>query len=315
MATSTLSLARPRLFACGLAVAAPFLLTACPAKDEPKKDEKAEQKAEPEPEPEPEPELPKIDLSGPVPPETSAVFFAIDGALIPLACYDKDKGKLMGGKDDCLALAEQGAEVYMASETGGELDKVAEPKNALCEVADEPTSLGTPSLNSGKAYTWGTVPKSLGRIAETVPSTAESNEAVVLSDEDKAKLQAAVIALEPKAEAGKDNLRATQRAELDVDGDGKKEKFTSVVVLHPSRSDQYLFSGLLMARGGDMGDQVLVEQTKKFDMIKVRGGVDLDGDGTRELWLGLVSEGLSADKMVHLDGENFVSMGKWTCGA
>jgi len=311
MALPQFLLERPRLTA--LCLPAALLLAACPAKEE-KKEEKAEQKPEPQPEPEPEVELPKLDLSGPLPPETNAVFFAVDGALIPLACFDKEKGTLVGGKD-CLALVNEGDGVYMASETGAELDTVAEPKNALCEVADKPTSLGTPSLNSGKAYTWGTTPKSLGRIAEAIPSTAESNEAVVLSDEEKAHLVAAVVALESKAEAGKDKLRATQRAELDVDGDGKKEKFTSVVVPHPERTDQYLFSGLLMARGGDMSDQVLVESTKRFDMIKIRGGADLDGDGTRELWVGLVAEGLSADKMVHLDGENFVSMGKWTCGA
>lgn len=300
--------------AAALCLPLTLALSACPAKEE-KKEEKKEKKAElPEVPDEPEVELPKLDLSGPLPPEASATFFAVDGAMIPLGCFDAEKKKLMGGKD-CLALVKAGDGAYLASETGAELDEIGEPKNALCEVADEPTSLGTPSLNSGKAYTWGTSPKSLGRIAETVSSKAESNEAVVLSDEEKAIITTVLLELAPKIEDGKDELRATQRAEFDVDGDGKAEKFTSVVVPHPARADQYLFSGLLMARGGDLADQVIVDQTKRFDMIKIRGGVDLDGDGIRELWVGLVSEGLSADKMVHLDGENFVSMGKWTCGA
>lgn len=319
----------PRLHFLALPLAA-LMLGACPSGDDEKgdgdakKEEKADAKKEEKADPQPEEgdagaeeggdegKLPELDLSGPVPPETTAVFFAIDGALIPLACFDKDKGKLAGGKD-CLKMVEKDAEVFLGSEYGRALDKVGDPKNALCEVSDKPTSLGTPAIDQGQTYEWATVPKSLATVAEQVKSDTKSDTAVQLSEDEKAKLTEAVNAAKPSAAKGE--LRCNQKADIDIDGDGKAERFFSVLVGHPKSPDRSLYSALFMAKGGDIGQLVMVESSKRdLDVITLQGAVDLDGDGKRELWVALTFDGGSGDRIVVLEGDKPKPLAKWTCG-
>src|SRR5690606_27654981 len=89
-----------------------------------------------------------LDLSGPVVPETRAVFFTVDGALIPIGCFDKAKNKLAGGKD-CLALVKADDEVYLRSNSVEKLDKIGAPKSSMCQPGEaKPTSLGIASVDS-----------------------------------------------------------------------------------------------------------------------------------------------------------------------
>ena len=303
-----------------LALPCSFLLTACPAgeatdgkADEGKADDgKADEPDDKPEEPPADPPAPEIDLAGPVPPETSAVLFSVEGALIPLACFDQGKQKLLGGKD-CLPLVKKGDEVFLGSDTGKVIEKITDPKNALCEVGDKPTSLGTPGLERGDSYSYGTFPKSLARVVEAATADNESDEATKLSDDETAKLNAAVLAKAKKAEKG--TMRSTSKVEFDMDGDGTKETFFSIVVDHPTSTDQYLFSGLFMAKGGNLDQLVLLESTKKPDILRARGAVDLDGDGAKELWLGLTFEGGSADRVARMKGDKLEYLAKWTCGA
>jgi hypothetical protein len=283
-------------------------------KDEKKEEKKEDGKLEPmEAADDGDAKLPELDLSGPVPPETNAVFFAVDGAMIPLACFDQKSGKLDAGKA-CLKMVEKDQEVLLSSEYGRALDKVGDPKNALCEVGDTPTSLGTPALDSGQTYEWATWPKSLGTKAEQTKSDTKSDTATALSDDEKAKLTEAVLAKKPGAEKGE--LRCNQKASLDIDGDGVPETFFSVLVAHPTSPDRSLFSGLYMAPGGDLGQLKLIEFSKRdLDVLTIRGAVDLQGDGNRELWVGLTFDGGSGDRIVVLDGDKATPLGKWTCGA
>jgi hypothetical protein len=308
------------------AISCCFLLAACPSDDgekkaEKKEEKKAEKKADPPAEDDgaaegggDEGKLPELDLSGPTPPETSAVFFSVDGALIPLACFDQGSRKIETGKK-CRAMVTKGEEVLLASEDGGRaLDTIGDPKNALCEVADKPSSFGTSALDQGQTYDWASWPKSLGTKAEQVSAESKSDRATALSDEEKQKLLEAILA--KKASAEKGELRINQKAEMDIDGDGTKEVFFSVLMAHPTSPDRSLFSGLYMAPGGSLDGLQLVERSKRdLDVLTLRGGVDLDGDGKRELWVALTFDGGSGERIVRLDGDKATALGKWTCGA
>ena len=63
------------------------------------------------------------------------------------------------------------------------------------------------------------------------------------------------------------------------------------------------------------GAPALVEQGKGREVIRIRGSLDLDGDKTRELWLGLAYDGGNADRIyIRRDG-GYDAVGAWTCGA
>jgi hypothetical protein len=303
---------------CLLAVIA---LPACGGTDAEKSDEKAPPTKAPDGPPTPEENprvaddgpLPDLDLSGEAPPGVAGVFFSVDGAMIPLGCWDPAAKKLVGGKA-CITLAKKGDSVLLSSEHGRALDVVGDPRNALCEVEERPSSLGTPALDAGQAYEWAAVPKALGAKAEQVSSKTKSDEATQLADDERAALQKAALALAPGATDGE--LRCTQKAELDIDGDGTKERFFGVLVGHPTSPDRSLLSALFMAPGGDLGRLRAIETSKRdLDVFTIRGAVDLEGDGRRELWVTLTFDGGSGDRLVHLDGEKAEPLAKWTCGA
>ena len=233
--------------------------------------------------------------------------------MIPMACYHQGKKKLLAGKS-CLPLVPSDAEVFLASESGRALDKVTGKKNALCELADTPTSLTTASLDSGSSYAYAAYPKGLGRSVLVVPASAESNRATELSETTRSRLAEAAAAAEKKAAGG--NLRATQRAEVDLDDDGEKEQFISVVVVSAENADRTVFSGLFELPRDPKAAPVLLERAKGEDIVRLRGALDLDGDGSRELWLGLTFDGGSADRVYDVAKDGTLRpLGSWTCGA
>ncbi len=114
----------------------------------------------------------------------------------------------------------------------------------------------------------------------------------------------------------KGDFQSKQKASVDVDGDGKDELFVSAILGNPADPDTYLFSGLFMAPGGDLANLVLVDRSRKgADVIRLRGAVDLDGDGKRELWTGISFDGGAGDRVVKLTDGEPTPIGKWTCGA
>ncbi len=255
---------------------------------------------------------PKDDaLAGPVPPEVSAVFFSVDGAMIPLACWDKDKGKLVGGRD-CTALVKEGDAVWLGSESGSAPDTVGAPKNALCEVEDPPKSLGTPALEGGQTYQWAAFPRSLARGVVQLGADTRSDKATKLSDDETAKLTA--LATAAKSKVGTNPLRATQRAEVDLDGNGTNDVVYSLVVNDPRRSEQLLFSALVVATDGDLAKLVVIEENEKSDILTLRGTLDLDGDARKELWVSVTWDGGSGDKVMTFDGAKAKGLAGWTCG-
>lgn len=269
-------------------------------------------KNEPPALPEPDPLPPEVDLSGVTAPEVSTVFFSVEGAMIPMACFDRGAKKIKAG-NACLRLVADGATVFLASESGRMLDTVEGKRNALCEVKDTPTSLSTPGLASGNTYTYGAYPKALGRSVSLVPASSESDRATEIDDALRDVLMAAVKASNPRVKSGR--LRVTQRATHDLDGDGVAEEFVSVVVTREDNADKGLFSGLFRLSSTPGGAPTLIEQGKGLDVIRIRGSLDLDGDKTRELWLGLAYDGGNADRIyIGRDG-GYDAVGAWTCGA
>lgn len=287
-------------------------LSACTDKEKDKSDDKKEDKKEEvkEPEPEPTPAEPRFDLSGPVPPETSAVLFSVDGALLPIGCFNKDKGELAAGSD-CAALVAEGSEVYMEDSYGKKaLDKTgAGTKDSLCGDAGAIPAAG---LEGGAAYDWAVFPKSLGdKVTQVDPDTWSDRGARLEEAEAKAVQEAM-----SKIRNVQGDFVPKQKAKLDIDGDGKEELFMSAALANPSDPDEFLVSALFMAPGGDLGQvQVVDLSKKKADVIHIRGAVDLDGDGKRELWVGITFDGGNGDRVITLGEGEAKPLGKWTCGA
>ncbi|MCA9696108.1 MAG: hypothetical protein KC431_01200 [Myxococcales bacterium] len=287
-------------------------LSACKS-EAPKEEEKKEEKQEPAPLPEPDntPVEPRFDLSGPVPPETSAVLFSVDGSLLPIGCFDKAKNALASGSD-CAALVAEGSEVYMEDSFGKKaLEKTgAGTANSLC--GDE-GALPVAALTEGAVYDWAVWPKSLGPTFKQISPDTWSDRGARLEEVEAKAVQAAMA----KVRNVNGEFQPKQKASIDIDGDGKDELFVSAIMLNPSDPDTYLVSGLFVAMGGDLGTMTLVEKAKpgRADVIRLRGVVDLDGDGKRELWTGVLFDGGNGDHVVQFDGTTAKPLSKWTCGA
>lgn len=285
-----------------------LLLPAC--KDEEPVEDKKEEKQPPPPPPDTTPAEPQFDLSGPKPPETSSVVFAVDGALLPLACFNKDKGQILAGKE-CAGLVAEGSEVYMESSFGNKaLDKTgAGTKPSLC---GDSGALPTPQTDGGAAYDWAVWPKSLGLEFKQMDPETWSDGGARLDDAESKAIQDAIA----KIRNVKGDFLPKQKAKADIDGDGKEELFVSAILLNPADPDTYLFSGLFMAPGGDLGNVQLIDRSKKgADVIRLRGVVDLDGDGKRELWTSVTFDGGNGDRIVQLANGEPKTIGNWTCGA
>lgn len=249
-----------------------------------------------------------LDLSGPVPPETSTVFFTVDGALIPIGCFDKAKGKLAGGKD-CLALIKADDEVYLRSNNVEKLDKVGAPKSAMCQPGEsKPTSLGIASVDAGETFDYAVFPRSMGPLVHKVSEDSWSEKGRVASDEEKKALTALI---KPDAE-----LQINQSTTFDVDGDGAPDKLFSVFVVNPKDSERLSYGGVLLQRASDPSKWVpLLESRNGIETYTVRAFLDLNGDRTQEIWVNAVlTDGGGGDQILQLKGAGADPLAKWSCG-
>jgi len=295
-----------------------LLLAACggDAKKDAKVDVKADVKVETPPadvKHDPSTSLDKavvaIDLAGPLPPEASAVFFTVDGALIPLACYLHDKKKLASGKD-CLKVAKQGDEVYLKSNITEKLDIIGAPKAALCEVggAGTPSSLSVPAVDAGAPFDYAVAPKALARQVVLMPEDSWGDRKPGLSAEDTAALTGLA-----KVEGA---LTIRQVANQDLDGDAAADKIVSVFQINPKDSERFSFSGVFVQYASAPGSWVLVESNKNDTLsYTVRAALDLDGDRNHELWINSVStDGAGGDRIYQVTKTGATGLGKWSCG-
>jgi hypothetical protein len=295
-----------------LALALPACGDDAPAKDEPAKVEK-KKKELPKRE-EPEDLLPekKLDLSGPKAPEASTVIFAVNGALVPLACFNKESNKVEGGHK-CADMVKDGEELYVYAEHTKDIDIIGGPKNSLCEVSDNPTSRSAKSVDAGAAYDFAVWPKSAHDLVKATGSKTRAERTLQFDGDEEKALLDAIHKLRPKAKKGE--FRPEQKAELDLEGDGKMEVFYSIVIAHPTDPDQNLFAGVLMAPGGDMAALTLIDESRRqADIVTLSGAVDLNGDGTFHPWTTLTFDGGSGDRIVELQGGKPKPLSKWSCG-
>jgi hypothetical protein len=250
-------------------------------------------------------------VDGPVPPETSMVVFSIEGALNPLGCFDKDKGQMLGA-EACLDLVPEGAEVRLSS-IDSEYNKIAGPRvEPQCLIGSGKTvAIEVEGITEGAQFVYGTFPRSAMKTVRFVEDKTLDARRIRLSDEEKQKLSAAAGGgLTPET------IEPHQVAEVDVYGDGSKDKVYSVFAPDPRVSEQYRWSGVFLAKGGSLGALTLLDKsTTKRDVFEVRGTVDLDGDGKKELWMRLVFEEGAGDRIVALDGKSAKPLGGWSCGA
>lgn len=249
-----------------------------------------------------------LDLGGPVAPETSTVFFTVDGALIPIGCFDKAKNKLDGGKD-CLPLVKAGDEVYLRSNSVEKLDKAGAPKSAMCQPGeDKPTSIGIPSVDAGETFDYAVFPKSMGKLVNKVGEETWSEKGRVAADDEKKALTELV---KPDAE-----LQINQSVSFDVDADGKPDKLFSIYVVNPKDSEKFSYSGVLLQRGAAPGKWVpLLESRNDTETYTVRAFIDLDGDRTQEVWVNAVlTDGGGGDRVLKLKENGADPLAKWSCG-
>lgn len=282
-------------------------------KTEPKKAEAKAETPPPDEKRDPSTSLDKaataIDLAGPVPPEASAVFFAEDGALIPLACFLHDKKKIASGKD-CLKLVKQGDEVYLKSRSAENLDKIGAPKDSLCEVGGggTPSSLSVPAVDGGAAFDYAVFPKSLARNVVMLPEESWSEKKPALSPEE-------IAALTGLSKVAGD-LTIRQVALQDIDADGTPDKIVSIFQINPKDSERYTFAGVFVQRGSAPGTWIPIQTTNNdTQTYTVYAAVDLDGDRNHELWLNAVTtDGSGGDRLYQLSKDGAAGLGKWSCG-
>jgi hypothetical protein len=306
----------PKMIAMALALG---VVPACKKKDEAKDDEKAEAKADADEEApggdEGEPTLMVAEgqdaVDGPVPPETSMVFYVIEGALLPIGCFDKEQGKLLSGAP-CLTMVSAGEEARLSSLDSAFNRPVGEPTEPHCMAGSgRKVALAVEGITEGANFKYAAWPPSALKIVHWVPEDTMDRRATRLGDDEIEKLRAAM-----GRHGGRgDEVVAHQVAEIDVDDDGKKDKVYSVHIPHPTLSEQYNWSGIFWAKNGDLDDLVLLEQSRtKRDVFEVKATLDLDGDGTNELWLRLVFAEGAGDRIVQMKGGKPSALGAWTCG-
>ncbi len=246
-------------------------------------------------------------VDGPVPPDSSMVFFQVEGALIPLACFDKDKGTLSGGAD-CLSLVPAGAEVRVSAGDQAFNKKVGDRATPTClDGSDNKDALSAENLTGGAEFTYGTWPPSGLRLVELVAEDSTSPAATQIDDDTKAKLAKAVPA--------KGDITAQQVAEIDVDGDDKKDGIYSVFIPHPKVQGEYAWSGVFLARGGNLDAPILLAKSPTGKHVfEVLGTLNVDGKGDRELWIRMVYAEAAGDAVFQLEGTGAKPLGKWSCG-
>jgi hypothetical protein len=302
----------PACHACPLSLSLCLVLAACPGgeakKTDAKKVEAKDTKAEDDTKLDPSTSLSKavqaIDTTGPVPPEVSGVVFAVDGALIPIACFIKGK-KLDSGKA-CLAAVKKGDDVYLKSKGTEVLDKIGDPKGANCEVgaSGAPTSLATAQVDSGAAFEIAVSPKSLARLVTLMPEESLTDRRPSLSAEETA----AITALS-KVQG---ELTISQTVVQDIDGDAAPDKIVAAYQFNPKDGERYTFAGVFVLRAGKW---TIADSASDIKGLTVRATIDLDGDKIHELLINANgTDGSGGDRLVQLTADGGNPIGKWSCG-
>ena len=249
---------------------------------------------------------------GPVPPESDMVFFVVENSLLPLGCFVKDEGAIKAGKD-CLGLPKEGDEARVGSASATDVTKIGGPTEPLCLAGSgKKVALAGDGLGGGATFHFGAWPRSTYKAITVVEEETLEPDSLNLSEEQQTKLLAAVVSAGGKG----DTVKAHQVASLDVNGSGEPDLLFSVFTPDPKTDERYLFSGAFLAMDGNLDGLTLLEKSRsKEDVFEARATVDLDGDGSRELWMRMVFAEGAGDRLVNVAGGKAAPVGPWTCGA
>lgn len=282
-------------------------------KDEAKKDDKKAAAGDEQPsEPTLQVATGEEEVDGPVPPETSMVFFVTEGALLPLGCFDAKTKKVRGGKD-CLGLVPADAEIRVSSGDTALNKKAGERVEPQCLTGSgQKVALAAEGLGAGANFKFGAWPPSALKVVTLVGDNTIRTENSSLADDEKQKLTAAM----KKAGGPSGDIKVHQVAKLDVDGNDKPDWVYAIYVPHPTLNEQYAWSGAFLGLDDNLDAPILLEQSKtKRDVFEVRGLLDLDGDGMRELWMHMTFEEGGGDRLVRVEGNRARPVDGWSCGA
>ncbi|RMG93571.1 MAG: hypothetical protein D6705_18385 [Deltaproteobacteria bacterium] len=248
---------------------------------------------------------------GPLPPNSDMVLFVNDGGLLPLGCFRAEDKKIETGTK-CLDMVPDGAEVRLGTTTSTAKRKVTGRVEPLCLAGSgKKVALSAEGLGGGASYVVAVYPPPTYRAVTLVPEETKSEKATKLAEDVRAQWRAALSRLGAPQGA----VEAVQVARVDVDGNGVEDLFAALVIPDPANDERYRYSGALLAPDGDIAKAVQVERSKRReDVFELRGVVDLDGDGRRELWLRMNFAEGGGDRLVRLDGSKAVPLGRWTCG-
>lgn len=251
-------------------------------------------------------------VEGPVPPETSAVFFGVEGALYPLGCFDKGTKKILHG-EACLKMVPPGTDVRIASKFSSFAKKAGELAEPQCLAgAGKKIAIAVDGITEGANFVFGTWPPSVVKAVTRAADDTTTPAKTQLGDTRKEAVAAAA-----KAAGGDGDLQINQVADIDLDGDGKPETIVAAYVPDPRSDESYKWSGIMVAPAGDLAKLQLVEKNRgRPDVFEVRGAIDLDGDKQAELWLRRQSQdGSAGDRLYTGPGGAWKGIGGWTCGA
>ena len=162
-------------------------------------------------------------------------------------------------------------------------------------------------------YKFAAFPPSTAKVVKPVDDASLEGTALMVDDDTKAKI---LDAMKKDRGSVKGEVEMHQVAEIDVDGNPSKEMIYSAYIKHPSVIEQYLWSGIFMAKDGNIDDLVLMEKSKKGkEVFEVRAVLDLDGAGTNELWMRIQYADGGGDAVYTVSPDGAKRLGKWSCGA
>jgi hypothetical protein len=216
-------------------------------------------------------------------------------ALVPLACVDR--GELRGGRG-CLGLIPRGQQVLLE---GSHRVAVAGRVRPHCE-GEVSRAIGLALWSDPKEeVTYALWPadtkttlQQIRRGAPYEPSNCRGwcsfertgHPRVRISTEQRRWLADTVARTAPELGAGQARaLEVAQLVTLDLDNDDKEDRIYAVSVVDRD-ADRYafLFSAIYYVSGGSP-DTLILLRRQDSDAIVLRGTLDLDRDGRRELWL------------------------------
>jgi hypothetical protein len=210
----------------------------------------------------------------PAEPQSGALFASVRDTLLPIGCYDATK-KAWGSGAACTVMLPVGAQVAM--ETGA-------PRAIVGHDAPElGCDLGAVLRTDGPSLGFAVYPAAVRPTVRALPRrrgfSRGAVQAPLLADE-KAKIEAQLKA--PDA-PGNGVISGSAAATLDVDGDGKEDRVLVVRLGPAALRSRFEYVGAVYVVRSAAGRVDLVAADEGAD-FELRGTLDLDQDGVRELW-------------------------------